>query len=449
MLEVASNSTGPKPEDLYGLADTAWILVATALVFIMIPALGYFYGGLAQRKSALSLLLSGGLSIAVVSIQWYFMGYSLVFSERGTRMIGTFRHFILKKVGSAPHSIAPNIPANLFMIYENMFAVITPFLAFGGAAERGTLTGFCVFLVLWSTFVYDFIAYWTWGVNGWLRKYDALDFAGGTPVHIASGFSAIAYAIAIGPRKRVNLKKLKPTHVSNIYLGTALLWFGWMGFNGGSEFAINSRAVNAVVVSNLSACAGGMSWLFTEMLFHRNRKMSLTGFCSGALAGLVCITPAAGFVTPSFSLVFGITGGFVCFFASKIKHLFSFQIDDACDVFGVHGIGGVVGNLLTGLFATNAVATMAGGPPIKGGWLDHHYFQLVPQIVSVVVSVPWSFAITYILVKGMNYIPFIRLKLDADEQKEGPDLVEIGESVRDEYAGLKLFDEKETTTACK
>jgi Amt family ammonium transporter len=228
------------------------------------------------------------------------------------------------------------------MIYQCMFAAITPCLAFGSAAERTTMPAFILFLIIWSTLVYDFIAYWVWAPNGWLKDYGVLDFAGGTPVHITSGFSAFAYALAVGPRRKVDFKSEKPSSIADVFLGMTLLWFGWFGFNGGSELAINSRSVNAIIVSNLSASIGGLSWMFTHMIFKRTKKMSLNGFCCGAISGLVAITPGSGFVSPVYSLIFGLLAGIICYFACYIKKLTNYKYDDACDVFAVHGVAGIV-----------------------------------------------------------------------------------------------------------
>jgi Amt family ammonium transporter len=218
-------------------------------------------------------------------------------------------------------------------------------LAFGSAAERTTMSSYILFLFIWSTLVYDFIAYWTWAENGWLHDFGVLDFAGGTPVHVTSGFSALAYALCVGPRRTVDFKKIYPSNISDVFLGTSLLWFGWFGFNGGSEFQINARAVNAMYVSNLAAGTGGLTWMFAEMIKHRRKKMSLNGFCSGAVAGLVAITPASGFVRPHYAIVFGFVAGICCLMAGDLKKITRFRYDDACDVFAVHGTGGFVGRL--------------------------------------------------------------------------------------------------------
>ena len=227
-----------------------------------------------------------------------------------------------------------------------------------------------IFLFFWSTIVYNAIAYWHWAPNGWLRTLGVLDYAGGAPVHICSGFSALAYALAVGPRKTVDHANYKPSSISDIFLGTCLNWFGWFGFNGGSEVAMNARAVNAIVVSNIAASFGGLAWMFTAMAFNRTHKMSLVGFCNGAMCGLVCITPGSGYVSPHYAVVFGISSGVICFFACFIKKLTKYRYDDACDVFAVHGVGGSVGCFLTGVFAENEIGTMSGGAAIPGGWVD-------------------------------------------------------------------------------
>ncbi len=284
-------------------------------------------------------------------------------------------YFALNNIGSNTHPLATTIPNNVFMLFQCFFACITPSLAFGSVAERAKLSVFFVFLFIWSTCVYNVIAYWVWAPNGWLRVLGALDFAGGSPVHICSGVSAMAYALAVGPRRSVrDFKSLKSSNISDVYLGTVLLWFGWFGFNGGSEFAINARSVNACIVTNVAASIGGLTWMFTEMFVHETNKMSLNSFCSGAIAGLVAITPGSGYVTPVYSIIFGLAAGIICYFSTWIKILFNYNYDDACDAFAVHGVGGIVGNLLTGLFASNYIVTLAGDTALNdgAGWVDGH-----------------------------------------------------------------------------
>jgi Amt family ammonium transporter len=301
---------------------------------IMSTGLGIFYSGFVQVKNSLTILLSTFLPAAMVGIQvknqdsvhfffdlktidfptgqkWLIFGYSLVFTEDGSPVIGTFNHVILRNVGNNPNPVAPTIPSNVFMIYQCFFATLTPTIIFGSVAERATLTSFLVIIVFWSTLVYDFLAYWTWNKKGWLQVLGAIDFAGGGPVHIASGCSSLAFALVVGPRAT----RLKvPVNIKSVYVGTGLLWFGWIGFNGGSELALNSRAVNAVVVTNFAAFTSGICWVLLEMVLNWTKQVSLTGFCSGVIVGLVAITPASGFVTPVYSIVIGIIGKLQRFF---------------------------------------------------------------------------------------------------------------------------------------
>jgi Amt family ammonium transporter len=408
-------------------ADTCWVLICVCLVFIMIPGLGYFYGGITSKKNFLTMLLASILAVAINSIQWFGWGYSLAFSQTGSVFIGNFDNVALLNVGNDPHTLAPTIPENTFMIFQCMFACITPALAFGSVAERTPILTFVVFTLIWSTFVYDFIAYWNWAPNGWLHNFGVLDFAGGTPVHITSGFSALAYALAVGPRRTVDFKKLKPSNPADLYLGTALLWFGWFGFNAGSEMAINYRAVNALVVSNIAASMGGLTWVLAEMIRQNSRKISLNGFCTGAVVGLVTITPACGFVRPHFAFCFGFLGAIASFFACSIKNLTDYKWDDACDVFGVHGVGGIVGCILTGFFADNSLVIESGDAPILGGFINQNYIQVAIQLLAVAASASWSFILTFLILQIVGFIPGLRLKLTEEEEHIGSDLVELGE----------------------
>jgi len=428
-MSQLDNSTESMAPVEINYADTTWILVSTALIFLMFPGLGFFYGGITHKKTFLTQLFATSLGLAVVTVQWYLIGYSLTFSQTGSVFIGNFDHAVLLNMNT-PHPNAPKLPTNLFMMFNCLFAAITPCIAFGGAAERTTLPAYLIFLVAWSTLVYDFIAYWTWSPHGWLRTFGVLDFAGGTPVHIASGFSAMAYALAVGPRKTVDFKSHKVSSVNDVYFGTVLLWFGWMGFNGGSELAINARAVNAVVTTHITACVSGLTWMITDMIYNRKLTMSLNSFCTGVVAGLVTITPAAGFIAIHYTFVFGITAGVICFFACFIKHLTNFKYDDACDVLGVHGVGGIIGCLLTGIFAENSIVTMSSDaslPNGKAGWVDGNFYQIVPQLVSCLVASTWSFVFTFIIFFVIGHIPCIRLKITEQEEHIGSDWIEIGE----------------------
>jgi len=396
--------------------------------------LAYFYAGLGRYKFSLSTITMCMLAIAIVSIQWFFWGYSLVYSNTGNPMFGNMDFLVLRNVDETPHPLAPTIPGLLFMFYQLFFAVITPALVLGGPAERVTIHAFMVFLFVWSTLVYDFVAYWTWNKNGWLFQLGGLDFAGGGPVHIASGFGALAFALVVGHRPRGPEEQLAPHSISNVVLGTTLLWFGWFGFNGGSEFAADSRAVNACVVTNIAASVGGVTWFVLE--FIKTRKWSAVAFCGGAVAGLVCITPGSGFVSPASSFVFGLVGPAASFYALPLKK--KLRVDDSFDAFAVHGIGGAFGGVLTGIFAEARITSLGSGTPtIPGGWLDHNWNQIGYQIAGICAISGWSFVMTLIIVKLMDLIPGFQLRPKKGENIE--DSVYMGENAN-EYIPLALHD---------
>jgi Amt family ammonium transporter len=327
----------------------AFMLVCAVLVLLMIPGVGLFYSGLARRKSALELLLLSMLSVAVVGFQWFFWGYSLTFSRTGNAFLGDMSMIGLQKVIAQPNgSVA--LPDILFCLYQGMFASITPALAIGAVADRGRVLPALVFIFIWTTVVYDPIAYWTWNANGWLFKLGSLDFAGGGPVHISSGTCALAYSLMLGKRTGYSMAAgmpWRPHNVTNVVIGTAFLWVGWFGFNGGSALGMNIRAIMACYNTQLAACMAAMTWILLD--YRLEKKWSTIGFCSGAISGLVAITPAAGFVTPWGALIIGIVGGVCCNFATKLKFLIG--VDESLDIFAVHGIGGIVGNIMTGVFA--------------------------------------------------------------------------------------------------
>jgi Amt family ammonium transporter len=417
---------------LYNMGDIAWVITSTALVFIMIPGVGFFYSGLLRRKNALSMIWLSMLSAAVVSFQWFFWGYSLTFADNGSPVIGTLKFFGLKDVLGQPFG---RIPVLLFCVYQLMFAAITVALAVGAIAERGRLGPTLVFMFVWSTLVYDFIAYWTWNPNGWSLKLGGLDFAGGTPVHISSGTAALAISIYLGKRRGYGTERLayKPHNTSYVVLGTALLWFGWFGFNGGSAGAANLRAVQACIVTNLSASVGGITWMLWD--YRLERKWSAVGFCSGAISGLVAITPGSGYVGAPAAVLFGFMAGTLCNFATQLKFILGY--DDTLDIFASHGVGGVVGNLLTGLFAQASIVTFDGfSTPIPGGWLDRHFKQLGIQLADSVTGMAWSFVVTTIILWVMHFIPGLRLRASEQAEILGIDDAEMGEFAYD-YVGLE------------
>ncbi|THU82661.1 ammonium transporter [Dendrothele bispora CBS 962.96] len=420
---------------VYNNGDTAWVLASTALVWIMIPGVGYFYSGLMRRKNALSMIYLSMITIAVVSFQWFFWGFSLTFSETGSAFIGDLKYFGLKGVLEQPSIGSTRIPSLVFCVYQLMFAAITPMLALGGFADRAHLGPIIIFIFLWSTLVYDPIACWTWNSNGWSFVAGSYDFAGGTPVHISSGTAALAISLYLGKRKGYGTDALayKPHNVSYVVLGTVFLWFGWFGFNGGSALSANLRAAQACIVTNLAASVGGLTWMFWD--YRIERKWSAVGFCSGAIAGLVAITPGSGFVGSPAAVLFGFMAGTICNFATQLKFIFSY--DDSLDVFASHAIGGIVGNILTALFAQASVAHFDGFTDIPGGWLDHHYIQLAWHLADSAAGFAYSFAMTTIILWVMHFIPGLRFRVSEKTESIGIDEVNMGEYAYD-YVGPEL-----------
>ncbi|KAF9029097.1 ammonium transporter [Hymenopellis radicata] len=433
---VATDSAGTV--SLFAPGDIAWTLASTALVWVMVPGVGYLYSGLLRRKNALTQIYMGVMVLAVVSFQWFFWGYSLAFSDTGSAFIGNLQYFGLKGVLDAPSAGSPRIPALVFCIYQCMFAAITPMIAIGALAERGRMGPVPLFVFMWSTLVYDPIACWTWNPNGWSFKMGGLDFAGGTPVHISSGTAALAISIYLGKRKGWGTERLsyKPHNTSHVILGTVLLWFGWFGFNGGSALSANLRAAQACIVTNLAASCSGLTWMLWD--YRLEKKWSAVGFCSGAIVGLVAITPASGFVGSPAAVLFGFMAGTVCNFATQLKFLCNY--DDTLDIFASHAIGGVVGNILTALFAQSSVAAFDGFTVIPGGWIDHHYIQLGYQLADSVSGMAYSFVMTTIILWIMHFIPYCDLRLPEDSSEEaqvvGMDEYDMGEFAYD-YVGLE------------
>ncbi|KAI9497079.1 ammonium transporter AmtB-like domain-containing protein [Zychaea mexicana] len=417
----------PEYGSQYSAGDIGFVLICMALVWLMIPGIGYFYSGMARSKNALSLIMCCLMSLVVVTVQWFIWGYSLTFSKTASVFIGNMDNALFRNVLGDPSIGSDKIPDIVFAIFQCMFAALTPALAIGSAAERARLLPMMIFIFIWSTIVYDPIACWTWNPNGWSAKLGGLDFAGGTPVHISSGFASLAYAIILGKRRGhgsiTGGEDFKPHNMSNVVLGTAFLWFGWFGFNGGSALAGNMRAAMACVVTNLAAAVGAITWLIMD--YRIERKFSALGFCSGAVAGLVAITPASGFVGPGPAVAIGFLGGFFCNLAVHLKHLLKF--DDAVDVFAVHGVGGYVGSVLTGLFAEQYIAGLDGVTEIEGGWMNHNWVQLGHQFADATAGAAWSFCITYLILFVMDRIPGLSLRVDPEVELQGLDAAEIGE----------------------
>ncbi|CAL8125811.1 unnamed protein product [Orchesella dallaii] len=420
-----TNSTNEK----YDPGDVAWSVTCSALVWLMIPGIGYFYSGMSQCKSSLSLLVLCCWSMAVVSVQWFFIGYTLSFSATGSLFIGDFRNALLLGIEEGSNPCNKLVPAIVFCLYQQMLAGITPALVIGATAERGRFLPTVVFMLLWTTFVYDFLACWAWSQHGWMKTWGVLDFAGGTPIHIAAGAAAIAYAKILGYRE-ASLVTQDRFSMIQVCLGTCLIWFGWFGFNGGSVNGANARSAMVIMSTNLSASAGGITWAFYE--YYKDVKKGKEGvfsahnFCFGAVAGLVCITPGSGYIAPWTAAVFGVVGSLACLWAIKLKDVIG--IDDCMDVAAVHGVGGLVGTLLTGIFAQNYYATLGGGNTIEGGWLDGNWIQLLKQLTGGCVGLVWSLVVTYVILWVMNKIPGLELRVDPNAARQGLDKTQIGES---------------------
>ena len=394
--------------------DTAWVLTASALVLLMTPGLAFFYGGLVRKKNIVSTIMYSFVSIGLVGIVWVLWGYSLAFGPDIGGFVGNLEWFGLKDVSATeagPYS--DTIPHQAFMIFQAMFAILTPALVTGAFAERMKFGSLCIFIVLWVSIVYAPLAHWVWG-GGWLGALGALDFAGGTVVHISAGAGALASALIIGRRIGFPEQPMGPANVPMVVLGAALLWFGWFGFNAGSSLAADGVATNAFVVTNTAAAAAMMSWLILAWLI--DKKPSAVGAASGAVAGLVAITPAAGFVGPMPALIIGVGAGVFCY--AMVKLLLKLKVDDALAVFGVHGVGGMWGALATGLFVGIGFAALGDG--ISRGE------QIVSQLVAIGASFGWSFVVTGAIMLLIDKT----IGLSADEQGEGMglDLAEHGEA---------------------
>lgn len=389
--------------------DTCWILISTALVMLMTPALALFYGGMVRRKNVLSTVMQSFVSLGIISILWVLYGYSLAFGPDVNHLIGNLDWAMLNHVGMEPYSFySTTIPHQLFMLFQMMFAVITPALITGAFAERFKFKTYLVFIVIWFTLVYCPVAHWVWGQGGWIRELGGLDFAGGMVVHIASGVSALVATLIIGKRLGWKKEPIHPHNLSLTILGAALLWFGWFGFNAGSALGANALAVKAFLTTQLAAAAAALGWLVVE--WKRCGKPTALGIASGAVAGLVSITPAAGFVQPVWAIVIGFVGGVVCYFAvqSKIK----LNIDDSLDAVGIHGVGGIWGSVATGIFASTGV--------VAGSWILLKT-QLVCTFSTVVYSLLMTFIIIFILDKTMG------LRVTKDEEVLGLDISQHGE----------------------
>ncbi|MFA4981043.1 MAG: ammonium transporter [Candidatus Omnitrophota bacterium] len=400
--------------------DTAWILMSTALVMLMTtPGLALFYGGLVRRKNVLATMMQSFFVMCLISIQWVLWGYSLSFGPDQGHFIGSLAWFGLKGVGMAPNpDYASTIPHLLFMAFQMMFAIITPGLITGAFAERMKFSTYAVFTLLWATLVYDPVCHWVWGTGGWLREMGCLDFAGGTVVHISSGISALVCALILGKRRGYGKEPMPPHNLPLVVLGASLLWFGWFGFNAGSALAANGLAVSAFIATNTAAAAAALTWMMIE--WKVTGKPTILGGATGAVAGLVAITPAAGFVSPISSICIGIIGGMVCYTSVAVMKL-KFGYDDSLDAFGVHGVGGTIGALLTGLFAQKLI-----NPAGNNGLLFGNAAQFKVQAIGALAAMVYSVAITFILLKVLDAV--MGLRVSDEEEVVGLDITQHEES---------------------
>ena len=400
--------------------DTAWVLMSTALVLLMtIPGLAFFYGGLVRRKNVLSILMQCFIILCVISLQWVLFGYSLAFGPDFHGIIGNLSWAGLSGVGAAPNAdYAATIPHSVFMIFQMMFAVITPAVIIGAYAERVKFPAFLLFTILWATFVYDPLAHWVWGTGGWLKSMGALDFAGGIVVHVSSGISALVLAIMLGRRIGYNHKPIRPHNLPFTVLGGALVWFGWFGFNAGSALAADGIAANAFITTNTATAAAGLTWALIE--WWHNGTPTILGTVTGAVAGLVAITPACGFVNPMNAMIIGMMVAVVCYLAvSVIKGKLGY--DDSLDAFGVHGVGGIFGTIATGIFAQKAV-NAAG----NDGLLFGNVHQFLVQGFIVIVTVAFAATMTFIIFKIVDAL--VGMRVEEKNEIVGLDLTQQSEA---------------------
>jgi Amt family ammonium transporter len=402
--------------DKINAGDTAWLLASAALVMLMTPALGFFYGGLVRRKNVLATIMHSFFILCLISVQWVLWGYSLAFGPDHGGLIGGLDWAALKGVGQEPGPYGATVPHLAYMVFQMMFAVITPALITGAFAERKRFKAFVVFTLLWATLVYDPVAHWVWG-GGWLAKLGALDFAGGTVVHITSGVSALVAALVLGRRVGFGREPMDPHDATMTVLGASLLWFGWFGFNAGSAITAGGLAANAFVVTNTAAAMAALTWM-TVSWIHRGAP-SVLGAAAGAVAGLVAITPASGYVDVSASILIGLGAGSICYAAIQVTR--RLKVDDALDVFGVHGVGGTWGALATGVFATVLV-----NPAAADGLIAGNPAQLGIQAIAVVASIGYSAVMTFAILKVIDL--FVGLRVPEQEEVLGLDATQHGEA---------------------
>lgn len=399
--------------DAIDTGDTAWLLVSSAFVLFMTPGLALFYGGMVRRKNVLSTFMFVHFALAIVTLQWVLVGYSLAFGRSHGGLIGGFEHVLLRGVDGARGSV----PAMAFMAFQMKFAIITPALIAGAFVERMKFSAYIAFALAWITLVYSPVAHWTWAEGGWLYKLGVLDFAGGTVVHLTAGVAALVCALVIGPRRGYPRERFVPHNLTMTVTGGGLLWFGWFGFNAGSALGANRVAALAFATTHCSAAAASLAWVAVE--WRHRRKPTMLGFVSGLVAGLVAITPAAGFVSVAASLAIGAMSGLCCYAAVLLKERWHY--DDSLDAFGVHGVGGILGALLTGVFARKAL-NEAGADGLLAG----QPLQFAKQLAGVLAAGAYSALGTWLILKGVDRV--IGLRVDEQDEQEGLDTAQHGES---------------------
>jgi Amt family ammonium transporter len=415
LLAVLTGTVQAAEEPTIDTGDTAWMLISTALVMLMIPAVGLFYGGMVRKKNALSTIMFSFAILTLISVQWVLVGYTLSFGPDIGGIIGSLEWLGLTGVGIAPNpDYAATIPGLAFMMFQGMFAIITVSLITGAFVERIKFSAFLIFSLLWATLVYDPIAHWVWGVGGWLRNLGALDFAGGTVVHVSAGAAALAFAIVIGARKGFGNQPMEPHNIPMTVLGAVLLWFGWFGFNAGSALASNGLAASAFVATNTAAAAAALTW---TLLSWYHKRPSVLGTATGAVVGLVAITPASGFVTPLAAIVIGAIAAVLSYYAMLLR--MKSKIDESLDVWACHGVGGTWGAIATGIFATAAVNSAG------SGLVDGNAGQIVIQIIAVAATGIFSFIATFVLAKVLDST--IGLRVKDEEEAVGLDVAQHAE----------------------
>jgi ammonium transporter, Amt family len=421
---AASPALAQAPASKIDAGDTAWMIAATALVLMMtIPGLALFYAGMVRKKNVLATMAWSLSATMLVSILWVVIGYTLTFSGEG-KLLGNFDRLLLRGMGmESTNSLAATIPESLFVMYQMTFAIITVALVSGSVADRMRFSAFLWFAAGWLLLVYVPIAHWVWG-NGFLMKYGILDFAGGTVVHLNAGVAGLVAAYVLGPRRGYGSDNLAPHDLSLAVIGTGLLWVGWFGFNGGSALGANSRASMAIIATHLAASTGALTWMALE--WFTRRKPSVLGMISGAVAGLGTITPASGFVAPWHGIVIGLIAGALCFWAcTKLKQRLGY--DDSLDVFGVHGVGGFTGTMLTGVFAVAAISATSDGPG-TAGLLEGNAHQMVIQAYGILVTIIWSGVLTWGLLKVVQL--FVPLRVSQENEVAGLDITQHGEALQ-------------------